>query len=178
MELYFITGNSGKFTEVKAIIPAIQQLELDLPEIQELDPQAVIYEKLQAARASHGGCFIVEDTSLYFKALNGFPGPLIKWFLKSLGTVGIYELLKRSGDLTAEARTVIGYIDELGECHYFEGIINGQIVEPRGSNGFGWDAIFRPDGYDKTFAEMTTEEKNKISMRQQAAIKLADFLNN
>lgn len=176
MSIYFITGNLGKLAEVKAIIPEVEQLDIDLPEIQELDPQAVIEEKLRSAQASHQGCFIVEDTSLYFAVLNGFPGPLIKWFLKSLGTQGIYDLLAKNGNLRAEAKTMIGYIDEAGQCHYFEGSIKGKIVEPRGSNGFGWDDIFEPDGFKQTFAEMSAVEKNQVSMRQQAALKLAAFL--
>jgi XTP/dITP diphosphohydrolase len=65
-----------------------------------------------------------------------------------------------------------------GSVHYFEGIVNGEIIyERKGIKGFGYDPVFLPDGYDKTFAEMPLSEKNKISHRAQAVGKLVDFLN-
>ena len=79
------------------------------------------------------------------------------------------------GNQLAQAKTIIGYKHNNGNTHYFEGVVNGHIVSPRGK-GFGWDAIFQPVNYAKTFGEMTPEEKNKISMRKLAAQKLKDFL--
>ena len=84
MSLYFITGSKGKFTEVQFIIPNLKQLNIDLPEIQELDARKIIEAKLQSAFEHHAGEFIVEDTSLYLDCLNGLPGPLIKWFIKTI----------------------------------------------------------------------------------------------
>lgn len=173
--LQFITGNYNKFAEVKAIIPEIEQLDIDLPEIQSLDPQEIVAFKLKAATEQVQGNFIVEDTSLYLEGLHGLPGPFIRWFMKALGREALAKLAIESGNPRAEAKTIIGYLDDQGSTHYFEGSIKGQIVMPLGETSFGWDPIFMPDGYDVTFAEMGVKEKNEISMRRQAAQKLADF---
>lgn len=174
--LTFITGNNNKFNEVKAIIPEIEQLDIDLPEIQSLDPQEIVEFKLKTALETLPGNFIVEDTSLYVEGLHGLPGPFIKWFMKAMGREGLAKIVLDSGNDRAEAKTIIGFADDNGNYHYFEGHISGRIVMPLGETSFGWDPIFQPDGYEVTFAEMGSEEKNKISMRRQAAQKLADFL--
>lgn len=124
----------------------------------------------------HEGEYIVEDTSLYFDYLNGLPGPLIKWFLEKLGDKKLFELAKKLGNRKAFARTMIGYINKEGETKFFEGKIKGEIVSPKGSEGFGWDKIFIPYGYKKTFAQMSVEEKNKISMRKIALRKFAKYI--
>lgn len=174
--LTFITGNDNKFNEVKSVIPEIEQMDLDLPEIQSLDPQEIVEFKLREAAKAMPGNFIVEDTSLYIEGLHGLPGPFIRWFMKAMGREGLAKLAINSGNPYAEARTIIGYADDNGGTHYFEGRISGQIVMPLGETSFGWDPIFLPDGHEATFAEMDLAEKNEISMRRQAAQKLADFL--
>ena len=177
MALYFITGNEDKFKEVAAIIDGIEQYDIDIPEIQELDSQKIIAAKLQEAGRHHEGAFIVEDTSLSLIALSGLPGPLIKWFLKTIGNEGLSEIASRANEYHAEAKTTIGYMSSNGDIHYFEGSLQGEITTPRGNNGFGWDKIFIPEGHTRTLAEMNAEEKNSISMRGEAARKLALFLN-
>ena len=174
--LYFITGSKNKFAEVKEILPEVEQLERDLPEIQELDAHKIIAAKLFEARTHHGNTFMVEDTSLYFDAMNGLPGPLIKWFMQTIGNEGLYKMAQAFGNFSARAKTIIGYVDEKGKIEFFEGEVKGKIVEPRGETTFGWDPIFQPEGYDKTFAEMSAEEKNTISMRRIAAEKLRAYL--
>lgn len=174
--LTFITGNDNKFNEVKAIIPEIEQLDIDLPEIQSLDPQEIVEFKLKVASESLPGNFIVEDTSLYLDGLHGLPGPFIRWFMKAMGRDGLAKVAIDSGNTRAEAKTVIGYLDDAGNSHYFEGSIKGNIVMPLGETSFGWDPIFLPDGHEATFAEMGVTEKNRISMRREAAQKLANFL--
>ena len=101
------------------------------------------------ARKHHVGEYIIEDTSLYFDCLNGLPGPLIKWFLEKLGDKKLSEIVEKLGDDSAEAKTIIGYMDEAGNIEYFEGSIKGKIVLPQGEGGFGWDKIFMPDGFKK-----------------------------
>ncbi len=179
MDLYFITGNSGKFEEIKAILPQVKQLDIDLPEIQGLDSHEVIKEKLLAAQKHSDYEFIVEDTSFTLEGMNGLPGPLSKWFLKSIGNEGIVKLSKIFGT-KAHAKSVIGYSNEKKEIMFFEGIIEGEIVEIKGevSRGFGWDPIFKPNGYDKSFGEMERSKKNKFSMRRVATEKLKDYLNS
>lgn len=179
MSLYFVTGSKNKFDEVKLLIPNLIQLELDLPEIQELDAHKIIANKLSEARLHHKGEFMVEDTSLYLNALNGLPGPFIKWFLQTIGCEGLYKLAQAFGNDRAEAKTIIGYTGPSGETLFFEGSVTGRVVEPRlvGSS-FGWDAIFLPDGENKTFSEMSREEKNVLSMRAAAAKKLMQYLQS
>jgi len=174
--IYFITGNKNKFEEISSVLSDIEQLDIDLPEIQELDPKEIIRKKLLEAFNHAQGEFIVEDTSLYFDCLKGLPGPMIKWFLQTIGNSGLAEIAEKLGNDRAEAKTMIGYAKNREEIYFFEGTIKGRIIKPRGETNFGWDPIFIPDGYDKSFAEMGREEKNKISMRRQAINKLAEFL--
>ena len=178
MEIYFITGNLNKFNEAKLIIHELEQIKFDLPEIQELNAKKIIEEKLnQAIKQFPGKSFFCEDTSLYINSLNNLPGPLIKWFLKSLGDDGIFNLVSQFKDKTAIAKTIIGY-NENGKTIFFEGQIRGEIVKSSGERVFGWGKIFQPEGYQKTFGEMDLTEKNKISMRMQALIKLKEYLDS
>ncbi|HPL93203.1 MAG TPA: RdgB/HAM1 family non-canonical purine NTP pyrophosphatase [bacterium] len=174
--MYFITGNKHKFAEVQAILPQVEQLDIDLPEIQEIDAKEIIKSKLLEALKHQSGELIVEDTSLYFDALNGLPGPLIKWFMKTLGNQGLADLAAKFGNNRAQAKTIIGYARSAEEIYFFEGVVTGRIVPPSGNSDFGWDPIFLPDAYDKTFAELSAEEKNQISMRRMAVNQLKEFL--
>ncbi len=176
-KLYFITGNEGKFKEAKAVLDGaveLEQLDIDLSEIQSLDSHEVIQEKLKEASKMQKGSFIIEDVSVEIKCLNGFPGPLIKWFWKSLGNEGIAELVERYENREVEAKAIVGYLSE--EVKYFEASIQGKIVKPRGENGWGWDPIFEVDGTSKTLAELTDDEKNEVSMRKKAFEKLREYL--
>jgi len=176
MPLYFITGNAGKFREISAIIPGIEQLKLDLDEIQSLDPQIVIEHKLAQAAAERDGEFIVEDTSLIFNCIKPLPGTMIKFFEESLGAEGMSGLVLRYADHTATARITIGYRDTAGATHFFMAEYSGQVVRPRGDNGFGWDPMFIADGQNRTNAELTTDQKNVFSARGVAARMLAEHL--
>lgn len=174
--IYFITSNKNKFKEIQAIIPEIEQLDIELSEIQEIDPRIIIKEKLLQGLNHHSGKFIVEDTSLHLECLNGLPGPFIKWFLKSIRLDGLFNLSQKMGNNKATDKTIIGYAKSRDEIYFFEGSISGTIASPRGDSNFGWDPIFEPDGFAKTFGEMTRKEKGRISMRKIAAQKLREFL--
>ena len=174
--LHFITGNKDKFAEVASELPNIVQLDIDLPEIQAIDPKEVIRAKLREAVQHASGEFMVEDTSLALDCLNGLPGPLIKWFLKALGNQGVFVLAQKYGDYHATATTMIGYAQSHEEVYFFDGSIRGTIVTPRGEMGYGWDDIFQPDGYAKTFAEMSQKEREPIRMRRIAVEKIKQFL--
>ncbi len=176
--MHFITGNKNKLEEIKSVIPDVDQLDIDLVEVQDIEPHVIVKAKLQEAFNHHEGPFIVEDTSLYFESLKDFPGPMIKWFLKSLGNEGLAELAHRLESQKAVAKVIIGYAKDKEDIKFFEGSITGTIVAPRGETTFGWDPIFQPDGYEKTFAEMSSEEKNQISMRKIAAEKLKEYINS
>lgn len=175
--LYFITGNKNKFEELKSFLPEIKQLDIDLPEIQEIDARKIVEAKLKAAEARGKGKYIVEDTSLYLDCFGGsLPGPLIKWFEKAIGINEIAALAEKMGNKKAIAKTIIGYADASGNMQFFEGALRGIIVSPAGDKDFGWGPIFRPVGHDKTFGEMTREEKHAISMRRKAVDELKKFL--
>lgn len=174
--IHFITGNKGKFEEAKAILDGeIEQLDIDLPEIQELDPHKIIEAKLKAAFEHHSGEMIVEDGGVYLEALGGFPGPLIKWYWQALGPQKIFEVCEKLGNNMARIQVIIGY-SKGQDIKYFEGEMTGKVVAPTGAEGFGWDVVFVPDGYDKTFAEMDVSVKNSISHRRQALDKLKEYL--
>lgn len=174
--LYMITGNQGKYEEAKALLPDLERIELDLPEIQSLDSREIIREKLLAARSMHTEPLIVEDTAFHMDCLNGFPGPLIKWFLKSVGAEGIYCIAHQHGNYGVEVVCTIGYSNG-DDIKYFEGRLRGSIVPPAQGRGFGWDPVFSPDG-SRSFAEMSIEQKNAVSHRGKALRTLKDFLDS
>lgn len=175
--LYFVTGSEFKFREARAIVPELEQLAVDLPEIQHLDPKIVIRAKLEEAAKTEDGDFVVEDTSLELDALGGFPGTFVKWMLDQVGVQKIYEITQHVGDAQATARTMIGYRKAGGEPIFFEGVLYGKIVSPEGRSGFGFDPIFQPDGFAATFGEMDEEEKVQFSMRTEAFKKLRAYLD-
>jgi len=178
MNLHFVTSSKEKFEEAQLVLPNLEFYPLDLPEIQEIDARAIIEAKLKEAILHHQGQFVVEDTSLYCDALKGLPGPLAKWFGKTIGFAGLATLVEKLGNPCAQAKTIIGYAKNPEELCFFEGVVKGTIVPSRGQTGFGWDSIFRPEGSQKTFGEMTRDEKNAISMRKIAFEKLKTFLEH
>ncbi len=183
-DITFITGNSIKFAEASKFIPGLLQLDINLPEVQELDSKKVIEEKLREgfrhceASKHCGGRFVVEDTSFHLPILGGMPGPLIKWFLQALTAKGLADLAHKLEDTRAYARCIVAYRDISSGTQYFDEVLAGKIVHPRGESSFGWDPIFQPDGFDKTYGEMTLEEKNSISMRANAFKKLSQYLES
>jgi non-canonical purine NTP pyrophosphatase (RdgB/HAM1 family) len=175
MTLYFITGNKEKFFEIKEMIPEVEQLDIDLKEIQSLDSHEIIREKLEEAKKVHSGKFIVEDTSCFFDCLGRLPGPMIKFFLDEIKNEGLYDLCRRYGNYKSEIVTVIGYHDG-DKIEYFEGVVKGEISEPKGESNFGYDKIFIPEGYDKNYAELGRDVKNRISARAIAISKLKEYI--
>ncbi len=190
MKLVFATNNKHKLEEVRKILG--NQFEIlslkdincfeEIPETQKtIEGNAsqkahYIYNKYKT------NCF-ADDTGLEIEALNGEPGV---YSARYAGEHCSFEdnvekvLKKLSGIPNRKARfkTVISLIIDKKE-YQFEGIINGTITtEKHGTSGFGYDPIFLPDGYDKTFAELSSEEKNKISHRGLATRKLINFLSN
>ncbi len=174
--LYLITGNLNKYHEYKVLLPSIKLFYKDLPEIQHLDEKKILKAKILEAFKYKRGRFIVEDTWVHLDALSGMPGPFAKWFMKALGQKKLCEVVKKLGNNRTHARTLIAYAKNKKEIHYFEGIAKGRIVLPKGKIGFGWDPIFQPDGFSKTYSEMTMNEKLLISMRRKAVQKLIAFL--
>ncbi len=111
---------------------------------------------------------IVEETGLELPALNGFPGPLVKWMLDAIGPEGLASAAIRLGDPRAVARCQL-LVTDGEETVIAEGVANGTLVSPpRGDSGFGWDTVFQPDGYDRTSAELGDQIKDRISHRGRA----------
>ena len=133
-----------------------------------MDPVEVAEFKIIEAYKLIKKPIIVEDTALLLEAWNGFPGALVKWFEEYMGTRGILDLIQNK-NRNAEAKCVIAYFNG-EEISFYEGLVKGKITEERkGDNklDFGFDPIFIPEGYDKTFAELG-DEKQKISHRRRA----------
>ncbi|HOI59934.1 MAG TPA: RdgB/HAM1 family non-canonical purine NTP pyrophosphatase [Candidatus Pacearchaeota archaeon] len=169
--MILITGNENKVKEFEEILGfKISHRSLDLEEIQGVDVEEISKYKAKKAYEVVKEPVVVEDIGLFFNELNGLPGALIKWFEKRLSYEQICNLIKE--DRKAIAKIVVSYFDGK-ELKQFIGEVQGEIaLSPRGENGFGWDKIFIPQGYDKTFAEMNTNEKHNISMRKIALEKL------
>lgn len=173
------TSNPNKFREFQQILGpgwSLEQVELDLLEPQGIDVREIIETKAKDAFAKVGEPVLVEDTGLEFDAWNGLPGALVKFFGERIGYPGVLRMLGDTEQRGATARLAVGFASADG-CRVYVGELRGQIArEVRGTTRFGWDPIFVPEGSDRSFAEMTAEEKNAISHRRRALELLrADF---
>ncbi|EEB08635.2 nucleoside triphosphatase [Schizosaccharomyces japonicus yFS275] len=177
--IVFVTGNKMKLREVKAILGNEYEVvnhKYDLPEIQGSTDEVTI-EKCRTAAEIVKGPVIVEDTWLGFNAMNGLPGAYIKWFYQSIGCEGLYKMLAGFEDKGAVAGCTFGYCEGPGHpVQLFRGEVDGTIVSPTGEETFGWNPVFKPNGFEQTYAEMDDDVKNSISHRYKACMKLRDFL--
>lgn len=178
-KLIFVTGNINKAMETEQILGPLIIKNLDLSEIQG-EPIDIVKDKCRQAAMITNSAVLVEDTSLSFDALNELPGPYIKDFFEKIGNTNLAAMLHNySSNHAAVARCIFAYSAGAGdECLLFIGETKGTIVAPRGDTNFGWDAIFQPDGYDLTYAEIDPAAKNKISHRYQALKLVQEFLSN
>ena len=186
-KITFVTGNKKKVEEIKRILMdgdtelpfEIVNQKIDLPELQG-DPLEIATEKCRLAATEVNGPVLTEDTSLCFNALNGLPGPYIKWFLEKCGHDGLNRMLDGFEDRSAYAQTVMAFTTGPGKpIELFDGRTDGCIVQPRGSLDFGWDPVFQPEeGKGLTYAEMSKEEKNEISHRARSMAKLQAYLHS
>lgn len=172
-----VTGNRDKLAEAESILGfRPDAYELDLPEIQSLDMVEVLREKGREAWRRLRRPVVVEDTGLELAALNGFPGPLVKWMLDAVGAAGIARTAHALGDPRATASTAILFQD--GETAIIgEGRVDGRLApEPRGEHGFGWDTVFMPRECRETYAELTPQAKDEIGHRGRAWRRLLEEL--
>ena len=165
----FVTGNSHKLDEACRILGfELNSKDIDLPEIQSLDLLVVLEAKAHEATRHLSGPILVEESSLGLDSLNGFPGPLIKWMLQSVGPAEIAELGDKLGDTRATAECALLYRD-LDRQFVGRGRVQGTLtLPPRGSRGFGWDPVFVPDDEFRTFGELPDHHKDVISHRGRA----------
>jgi len=170
--LVLVTGNRSKLAEARRLTAASgQELEavaLDLPEIQSLDMEEVLRAKAQQAWEAVGRPVVVEETGLELAAMNGFPGPLVKWMLEAVGAEGIARAALALGDARARAVCLLLWTDGR-RTEIARGETAGDLVlPPRGANGFGWDPVFRPSGEERTYGELPEEEKDRVGHRGRA----------
>ncbi len=177
-KLTFITGNAAKAEQLGRHLnfPVTHQ-KVDLVEIQSLDLNEIVKHKAKEAFKIVGTPVLIEDTSLVFTALGKLPGPLIKWFLTELDNEGLARLLDGYEDRSARAEVLFGLYDGTKLRTFFGSSVGSIAKKPRGEHGFGWDPIFIPKGYDKTWGEMIPEEQKETSMRRIALKKLEAELN-
>jgi inosine triphosphate pyrophosphatase len=172
----FVTGNKNKLRESEGIL-GIKLLSqtLDLPELQfERSDQVAIYKAQEAARII-GGPVLIDDTALHFHAIGGLPGAYIRAFVDKLSPANLARLLYGFDDKSATVTCSIGYCAGPGsDAVVFTGAVDGTVVEPKGTGGFGFDPIFKPNGYEQTYAELNEDEKNRMSHRALAWAKLKE----
>ena len=172
MQTLFVTSNPDKAREAAEILGVeLINVDLDLPELQELDVARVAANKAATAREAleaPDSPVFVEDSGLVVEAWNGLPGALTKWFLRSVGNEGLLRMLSAEADRSARAVCAVAVAAADGSVRVFEGVVEGSIAErPRGSDGFGWDPIFVPEGYTETYAELG-DRKHEDSHRARA----------
>ncbi|MBQ3186297.1 MAG: non-canonical purine NTP diphosphatase [Alistipes sp.] len=189
MKIIFATNNAHKLSEVQAVLgegfelvtPRMCGVEEDIPETAEtLEGNAsqkahYLYEKTGL------DCF-ADDTGLEVEALDGAPGVHSARYATdghdfAANNRLLLKNLEGKENRRARFRTVISLIEQ-GEEHLFEGIVEGHIIDHEsGEEGFGYDPLFVPEGFDRTFAEMSAEEKNAVSHRGRAVRKLVTYLH-
>ena len=206
MKIVFATNNNHKLSEIRSILgDSIEVLSLkdigcdvDIPETGKTLEENALQKAQYVYDHYHMDCF-ADDTGLEVDALDGAPGVYSARYASMTSSTSyashdseanMARLLKELGENNnrkARFRTVIALIQKKNVCpcgctsikeiHQFEGIVEGEIIrERRGGEGFGYDPIFQPEGYDQTFAELGMDIKNHISHRARATQKLADYL--
>lgn len=187
----FATNNSHKLEEVTAILGEKVELlsmkdikcDTDIPETADTLEGNALLKARYIFDNYHLDCF-ADDTGLEVEALNGAPGVYSARYAGGEGHDAQANMLKLLHELEgkenrkAQFRTAISLILD-GKEYLFEGVIKGEIIkEKRGDSGFGYDPIFKPEGYDRTFAELGNDIKNQISHRALAVQKLCEFLQS
>lgn len=189
-KIVFATNNSHKLDELRKLTEGkIEILSLndigchdDIPETADtLEGNAVI--KARWVKEHYGYDCFADDTGLEVEALDGAPGVFSARYAGGEGHDSLANMklllsnMREKENRNARFRTVIALIEGYDE-KLFEGIVKGVIThEPAGTSGFGYDPVFRPEGYDLTFAEMSADEKNRISHRGRAVAKLIDYFS-
>ena len=190
-KLVFATNNAHKLEEVAAILgDQVELLSLndigcqaDIPETAETLEGNALLKSSYIYKNYHLDCF-ADDTGLEVEALNGAPGVYSARYAGGEGHDAQANMLKLLHELDgkenrkAQFRTAISLILD-GKEYFFEGVIKGEIIkEKRGDSGFGYDPVFMPEGYDRTFAELGNDIKKQISHRALAVQKLCEFLQS
>jgi XTP/dITP diphosphohydrolase len=180
VKVRFVSRNEFKLTETATILHSlgieIVPVKETIEELQTTDASRLVRDKALRAFRKIGRELFVEHTGLRLKVLNGLPGGLTQVFWDTLTADKMSELFGSEEEGTVEAVTDLCYVDGR-QFHEFSGVTTGRISkQPKGSRDFQWDCVFIPDKTGRTFAEMGSQEKNKISMRKKALDAFAEFL--
>lgn len=177
-KLNVVTSNEGKYKEYKRKFSGyteVEMLDIGYPEIQTDSLEEVVefgLEQLEEYKP-----VLIDDSGLFIDHLQGFPGVYSAYVMDTIGCEGILKLMDNVEDREAEFLCIIGLIDENGDRFIFKGRSRGTITEEqKGEGGFGYDPIFKPYGEERTFAQMSTSEKNSYSHRGEAVNNLINFI--
>ncbi len=179
--IFFATGNLHKFNEARRILAeydiAVAMLKVKKLEIQDENLENVAKTSALNIIRETNLPIIVEDAGLFIEALNGFPGPYSSYVYQTLGIAGILKLLGGIENREATFKSAVAFCNPSGDLKYFQGTVKGRIAKkPRGSSGFGFDPIFEPKELpEKTFGEMTVDEKSRFSHRARALRRFAEW---
>ena len=181
-ELIFVTRNRHKFMEVSRIAEEfglrLKQYDKEPKlELQHERQELIVLTAASTALLYVNKPLIIEDSGLYIKYLNGFPGPYSSFVFKRIGNEGILKLMEGVDDRGARFVCIAAFAHPEYGIKLFRGYVDGVISRVmRGSSGFGFDPIFIPKGCSKTFAEMDVDEKNRYSHRSKAFKHLFEWL--
>ncbi len=179
--LYFASSNSNKVEEVRLILSEypliIEQINAKGLEIQVDDVEEIAKKSAMQTTQEKKIPVFVEDTGLYIKALEGFPGPYAAYVYKTIGRKGVLKLMDGNLDRRAEFKSAVAFCTTKGEPICFVGNVLGTISQSeKGDRGFGFDSIFIPnEGNGRTFSEMSIQEKTIYSHRSKSIRKFADW---
>ncbi len=188
MKLIFATHNPNKLAEIQTLLPTYEVASLfDLNFKEEIDETGHTLEanaliKAQAIHNRFQEAVFADDTGLEVEVLDGAPGVYSARYAGEPANAErnmekLLQALAGEKNRKARFRTVIAYISQAGKNHFFEGSVEGEItLSHSGTQGFGYDPIFKPTGFNQTFAEMQAAQKNEISHRGRAIQKFIQFL--
>lgn len=174
--LYFVSSSQNKYEDYRFLLGRYADLHwarMVIEEPKTMDLSILIRRKIEAVKPFLPHLpFLVEQTGLVIHAWRNLPGNLTGMFIEAVGNEGITRMMRSypdHGDRSAVAITDLGFHAPNGQVEVFRGEVPGSIAEiPRGEHGFGWEAIFIPEGHDETFGEMAPEKKYRLSTRMLA----------
>lgn len=179
MKIFFATHNPGKvreFTQILAGIAEVEQIDEELDERRSDDPEEIVKDKAKRLSEKHKKIVVCEDSGLFIKALNDFPGTCSAYIHKRIGLDGILKLMDGIKDRECEYRSGVAICEPGKEPISFLGTEKGTIADSiKGEYGFGHDPIFIPEGSSKTYGQMKDVEEVK-RFRRRAVMKLVEWM--
>ncbi len=184
MKLYFVSGNTGKYSEVKAVFEKqgikLEHIKISKPEIDADEIEDIAKDSAEKLAKRLDKTIIVEDTGFFLKDFNNFPGPHAKFVISQIGIKGIFKLIE-DGTRNAYFKCCAAYCEPGRKARVFTGIMEGMVSKDisklKSHSQLPYDSIFIPKGHSKPWADIM-EEKAKDSHRIRAFNQLAGWINN